>query len=65
MDIASDETERDDLIRRLVFAQDLSLIDRPAGSAASPQEIVSTCLVSAICQTINEPGGISPDLLVS
>lgn len=32
--------ERDNLIRRLVNAQDLSLIDRPAGSTSTAQEIL-------------------------
>jgi lysophospholipase L1-like esterase len=36
----SEPADRDDLIRRLVNAQDLLLIDRPANSTATPQEIL-------------------------
>ncbi|QDV66631.1 Arylesterase precursor [Rosistilla carotiformis] len=39
-DLTSELTQRDDLVRRLVNAQDLSLIDRPAGSTATAEEIL-------------------------
>ena len=40
IETTSASTERDDLIRRLVHAQDLSLIDRPGGNTSTAQEIV-------------------------
>ncbi len=40
IEATSETAARDDLIRRLVNAQDLSLIDRPANSAATAQEIL-------------------------
>ncbi len=39
-DMNSKSSDRDNLIRRLVNAQDLSLIDRPANSTATAQEIL-------------------------
>lgn len=39
-DMASEQTLRDDLVRRLVNAQDLSLMDRPSGNTLSAQEIL-------------------------
>lgn len=36
----TENSQRDNLIRRLVNAQDLSLIDRPAGSTVTTQEII-------------------------
>jgi len=38
------ETPQDDLIRRLVRAQDLSLIDRPPASDEKPQTLLKTWL---------------------
>ena len=40
--IDSTSAERDDLIRRLVSAQDLSLIDRPAGNISTAQELAQS-----------------------
>ncbi len=42
IDRGSESSQRDDLIRRLVNAQDLSLIDCPASSTATAQEIIQT-----------------------
>ena len=39
-DVTAKPADRDNLIRRLVNAQDLSLIDRPADSTATAQEIL-------------------------
>ena len=39
-DVTAQPADRDNLIRRLVNAQDLSLIDRPANSTATAQEIL-------------------------
>ncbi|MCC6507843.1 MAG: SGNH/GDSL hydrolase family protein [Pirellulaceae bacterium] len=39
-DKTSEDLKRDELIRRLVFAQDLSLIDRPANSTATTNELL-------------------------
>lgn len=39
-DVTSKSTDRDNLIRRLVNAQDMSLIDRPASSTATAQAIL-------------------------
>jgi len=41
---SSDHEDRDNLIRRLVNAQDLSLIDRPANSTATAQEFLNEWL---------------------
>lgn len=40
IDGQTESSQRDNLIRRLVNAQDLSLIDRPAGSTAKAQETI-------------------------
>lgn len=42
IDGQTESSPRDNLIRRLVNAQDLSLIDRPAGSTVTAQEIMQT-----------------------
>ncbi len=39
-DMRSDHRKRDELVRRLVNAQDLSLIDRPTNNSASPQDLL-------------------------
>ena len=39
-EVTAQPAARDDLIRRLVNAQDLSLIDRPANSTGTAQEIL-------------------------
>jgi lysophospholipase L1-like esterase len=43
---AADAESRDDLVRRLVRAQDLSLIDRPNGSNEKPDEIIQKWLAN-------------------
>jgi hypothetical protein len=40
----ADAESQDDLVRRLVRAQDLSLIDRPTGSTEKPEEILQRWL---------------------
>ena len=42
---AADQESQDDLVRQLVRAQDLSLIDRPAGNTGKPEEILHKWLV--------------------
>lgn len=50
---SSSDAERDDLVRRLVSAQDLSLIDRPAGIATKPAEILEKWLTGQAA--LNQP----------
>jgi lysophospholipase L1-like esterase len=42
---AADHESQDNLVRQLVRAQDLSLIDRPAGNTGKPEEILHKWLV--------------------